>query len=703
MVIDQPVPQGALDILLLEDSADDAQLLVRRLRRAGLDARVERVEHASDYQAALQRSWDVILADYALPGFTGLDALHQLRSRDSDTPFILVSGRLVGESAQKALTEGAQDYLHKDDLTRLPASIRQAVQAARARTGSAIQLLPDSHLLAMMQMAEEGIVAFDQAQNIVFFNRGAETLFGYRAAEVLGKPLELLLPERFRAAHAGHVAGFGIAAESARHMNQRRPVYARRKDGSEFAAEASITKFSGGEQRFFAVFLRDISERIASDKRLRHQSLHCTLTGLPNRLGFLELLDERLDAMRFREAGAAVLLIDIDYFRLINECFGFALGDQLLRQVAGALQGSLPRGACLGRVGSDEFALLLPDVATFEQVQAFIESNLQVHRRDPFVIDGQPFFLTSSVGVALFPEHADSGEELLRASDAALSVVKKAGGADYGVHAPAPSTRIVEQVTLTAELAVAFDRDELLLHYQPQVDLRSGTLHGFEALLRWQHPRRGLVPPGQFLEVLELSGLVVPVGRWVIETALAQQRAWLDQGLGECTVAVNLSVRQFSDLGLLEAVGAALRHYAIAPSRLVFEITESMLIRDTGQAQKILYGLHTLGCQIAVDDFGTGYASLAYLQRFPAHHLKLDRSFVSRLETDAKSRAIVGASLAMARGLAIGVVAEGIESVFERDHLRELGCPYGQGYLFAKPLAVDDATAYLQRSRPPVS
>jgi EAL domain-containing protein (putative c-di-GMP-specific phosphodiesterase class I) len=230
--------------------------------------------------------------------------------------------------------------------------------------------------------------------------------------------------------------------------------------------------------------------------------------------------------------------------------------------------------------------------------------------------------------------------------------------------------------------------------------LRSGTLHGFEALLRWQHPRRGLVPPGQFLDALELTGLVVPVGRWVIETALAQQRAWLDQGLGECTVAVNLSVRQFSDLGLLEAVDAALRHHAIAPSRLVVEVTESMLIRDPGQAQKILHGLHARGCRIAVDDFGTGYASLAYLQRFPAHHLKLDRSFVSRLATDAKSRAIVDASLAMARGLAIEVVAEGIESVFERDYLREKGCPYGQGYLFAKPLAVDEATACLARGRP---
>ncbi len=699
MVVDDLAPSDALNILLLEDSTDDAQLLVRRLRRMGSGARVERVHRESDYRAALRRSWDVVLADYSLPGFTGLDALRQLRSQDSDTPFILVSGRPTDDTiAQQALAEGAQDYVRKDDLTRLPASIQQAVDVARARTGTAVQPLPDGHLLTMMQMAEEGIVAVDQAQGIVFFNRGAETLFGYRAAEVLGKPLELLLPERFRAGHAGHVAGFGVAAESGRHMNQRRAVYAQRKDGSEFAAEASIIRHGDGKQRMYAVFLRDVSERIADEKRLRHLSRHDPLTGLPNRLGFLELLNDLLDAMRFREAGAAVFCINLDRFRLINESFGFELGDRLLCEIAGEIQGSLPRGAGIGRVGSNEFALVFPDVATFEQAQAFIHSRLEAHRRRPFVVDGQPFFLTSSIGVALFPEHGDSGEALLRAAESAQDAVKQAGGADHGVHVPRPPGLVAKQLTLTTELVGALDRHELVLHYQPQVDLRSGALHGLEALLRWQHPRRGLVPPGRFLDLLELTGLVVPVGRWVIDTALAQQRAWLDQGLGECTVAVNLSVRQFSDAGLVEAVDAALRHYAIAPSRLVLEITESMLIRNAGQAQKILHELHALGCQLAVDDFGTGYASLAYLQRFPAHYLKLDRSFVSRLETDAKSQAIVEGALAMARGLRITVIAEGIENAFERDYLRGLGCPYGQGYLFARPMAGDDATAYL-RSR----
>lgn len=696
MVIDGPTPPGALNILLLEDSADDAQLLVRRLRQMSLGTRVERVERESDYRAALRRSWDVVVADYALPGFTGLEALRQLRSQDSETPFILVSGRLTDAIAQQALAEGAQHYVHKDDLTCLPASIQQAVAVTQGRSGMAGQPLSESHLRAMMQMAEEGIVAVDQAQGIVFFNRGAEALFGYRAAEVLGKPLELLLPERFRASHADHVAGFAVAAESGRHMNQRRPVYARRKDGSEFAAEASIIRHGDGEQRTYAVFLRDVSERIASEQHLRRLSRHDSLTGLPNRLGFLDLLDERLDAMRFREAGAAVLCVNLDRFRLINESFGFEIGDRLLRQIAGELQDNVPPGGGIGRIGSNEFALVLPDTGTFEQAQAYIHGRLEAHRRHPFIIDGQPFYLTSSIGVALFPDHGDSGEALLRAAESAQNMAKQAGGADHRVHVPRPAGLVAAQVALTTELVGALDRHELLLHYQPQMDLHSGALHGFEALLRWQHPQRGLMSPGLFLDLLELTGLVVPVGRWVIETALAQQRAWLDQGLGECTVAVNLSVRQFSDAGLVAAVDAALRRHAIAPSRLVLEITESMLIRNAGKAQKILHELHALGCQLAVDDFGTGYASLAYLQRFPAHYLKIDRSFVSRVETDAKSRAIIEGALAMARGLGITVIAEGIEKVFERDYLRGLGCPYGQGYLFAEPLPGDDATAYLR-------
>ena len=701
MVVGEAATPQALKILLLEDSADDAALLERNLRRGNLIPVLRRVQDEAEYLEALEVDWDIVLADYALPRFSGLDALRLLRAQDASTPFIMISGRMGKTTAREALRAGAQDYLVKDDLTRLGTAVTQAVATARARR----QLRQLDHqyadlsrrLVAMMQLTTEAIVSVDAEQSICLFNRGAELMFQYGADEVLGQPLEILLPERHRAAHGGHVQAFAAELEPSRHKSRRRPILGRRKDGSEFPAEASITRQGEGRERFYTVFMRDISEQVANERWLRQVATTDPTTGLPNRAGFVELLEERLDAMRFRDARAAVVHFDVDRFRAINETFNHVVGDQLLCEVARRLRESLPANAVIGRVGSDEFAFVLTDAGQ-EQVEA-VMARLAQNRTRTIAVAGHEFQLTASMGVALFPEHGEHGDELLRHCESALYRAKQTGGAGYRFYRREMTVAARDRAGLEAGLRRALERDELILYYQPQLDLRNGALHGFEALLRWQHPQLGLLPPGRFIELLEITGLVVPIGRWVLETAVAQQRAWASQGLGEHVMAVNLSVRQFSSKGLVQSVREVLRQSGVSASRLDLEITESMMVQDNADTHLVMRELYNLGCRISIDDFGTGYSSLGYLHRLPVHQLKVDRSFVRNLETDARSCEIVNAVLSLARRLHLKVVAEGIETDFQREYLRSRNCDYGQGFLFAKPLPVVEATAFIERLR----
>lgn len=702
MVVSEAPTHQALKILLLEDSADDAALLERDLRRGNLIPVLRRVQDEAEYVEALDVDWDIVLADYALPSFSGIDALRLLRAHDASTPFIMISGRMGKTTAQEALRAGAQDYLVKDDLTRLGTAVTQAVAAARARRQ--LRQLGHQHadlsrrLAAMMQLTTEAIVSVDAQQCICLFNHGAELMFQYAADEVLGQPLEILLPERHRAAHGGHVQTFATELEPSRDKSRRRPIFGRRKDGSEFPAEASITKQGESRERFYTVFMRDVTEQVANERRLRQVATVDPVTGLPNRTGFAELLEERLDAMRFRSGQAAVVHFDIDRFRSINETFGHVVGDQLLCEVARLLRENLPTNAVLGRLGSNEFAFVLTDIADPEQVEAVLE-RLAQNRARAIVVGGHEFHLTASIGVVLFPEHGEHGDELLSHCESALHRTKLAGGAGYRFYRREMTVAARDRAGLEAGLRRALERDQLILHYQPQFDLRSGALHGFEALLRWQHPQLGLLPPGRFIELLEITGLVIPVGRWVLETAVAQQRAWASQGLGDHVMAVNLSVRQFHTKGLIESVREVMGRSGISASRLDLEITESMMVQDNADTHVVMRELYNLGCRISIDDFGTGYSSLGYLHRLPVHQLKVDRSFVRNLESDARSCEIVNAVLSLARRLRLKVVAEGIETDFQREYLRSRNCDYGQGYLFAKPLPAVEATAFIERLR----
>ncbi|MFN8535981.1 MAG: EAL domain-containing protein [Thermomicrobiales bacterium] len=428
----------------------------------------------------------------------------------------------------------------------------------------------------------------------------------------------------------------------------------------------------------------DVTERRALEARLAHQATHDPLTGLPNRMLLLDRLGQALAHARRGGAPCAVLVLDLDNFKVVNDTLGHDAGDRLLVATADRLRHCLREGDTLARLGGDEFAALLGEVANAGEAIE-VGQRLAKALEPPFPLDGQVYRIGASIGIVLStPEHSRP-DDLLRDADIAMYRAKSASDVRLALFDPAMQERIVERVALERDLRGALERGELSLHYQPIVDLVTGRIVEAEALVRWRHPQRGLVPPDIFVPVAEESGLIAPLGRWVLGEACRQARAWRDRG-NQLVVAVNLSAREFGQADLARVVAAALHEADLAPDQLRIEITERLAMRDAAVTSATLAALRELGVQVAIDDFGTGYSSLAYLKRFPVDALKIDRSFIAGLGNSAEDAAIVGATTGLGRTLGLAVTAEGVETAAQVAHLRALGCDLAQGYFFARPL-----------------
>ena len=447
--------------------------------------------------------------------------------------------------------------------------------------------------------------------------------------------------------------------------------------------------------------LVDVTKRTAIEQKLKHQAFHDSLTGLPNRALFMDRLGHALARSNRREppvhSRTAILFLDLDRFKIVNDSLGHDVGDQLLKTVAERLQGSLRPGDTAARLGGDEFTVLLEDVSDVNAA-IHVAERIAMELQAPLTLNGQEVFATTSIGITISGDGTDTPDDLLRDADVAMYRAKSKGRSQYEVFDPEMNARALERLNLETDLWQAVERGELRVYYQPKVRLETGTICGFEALVRWQHPRHGLVSPADFIPLAEETGVILPIGNWVLREACRQARVWQDTRPDSepLQMAVNLSARQLSQPNLTESVALILEETGLDPHRLKLEITESVVMGDAESSIRTLRELKALGVQLAIDDFGTGYSSLSYLRRFPVDTLKIDRSFINNLGSNVEDTEIVRAIISLAQTLKLEVTAEGIETQAQATELAGLSCDWGQGYHFARPLPADAISALLE-------
>jgi diguanylate cyclase (GGDEF)-like protein/PAS domain S-box-containing protein len=474
----------------------------------------------------------------------------------------------------------------------------------------------------------------------------------------------------------------------------------RRKDGSHVwvLENGSLIEGTDGKPSLIEGTVIDITERKRAEEQVKHLAFHDSLTGLPNRLLFNDRLRVAMvHANRYREK-LAVLFLDIDRFKVINDSLGHPIGDELLRRIAERVGGCIRQEDTIARLGGDEFTVLLPGIAKEEDAATIAQKILEAVRL-PFFIEHRELFITTSIGVTLFPEDGADPESLVRNADTAMYRAKEQGRDNAQLYAPAMNTKALERLSLEGRLRQALQNRELVVHYQPLIDLATGRIRGAEALLRWQHPELGLVAPAEFIAIAEVSGLIVPIGQWVLRTACAQARAWQLKGHPKFSVAVNLSARQFQQADLVFQVTEALHEADLPAASLDLEITESNAMQNAELSISTLQVLKNLGVSLSMDDFGTGYSSLNYLKRFPIDRIKIDQSFVRDVTRDPDDAAIASAIIAMAHSLKLTAVAEGVETEAQLEFLRTQRCDEMQGYLFSAPVPASEFEELLDSSK----
>lgn len=454
----------------------------------------------------------------------------------------------------------------------------------------------------------------------------------------------------------------------------------------------------GGERIGRVWCFHDITERKQAEERLNHLTNFDLLTNLPNRLLFRDRLGLAISRAPWHKRSVGVLLFDLDRFKVVNETLGQAMGDFLLKAVSERLSATVREGDTVARLGDDMFGLILDDLAqpadSFRVSQKILDSLGK-----PFQLKGQEIFVSASIGIAIFPNDGDEIDLLMKHADTAMYRAKEQGGNNYQLYAPAMNQHATKRLALENNLRRALERGEFLLYYQPKVDLTTGQIVGMEALIRWKSPEAGMVSPAEFIPLAEETGLIVPMGEWILRTACAQNKAWQKQALPPVRMGVNLSARQLQRQNLIGTIAHVLNETGLDPNYLELELTESLIMKSNESTMTELRELHLGGIEISIDDFGTGYSSLSYLKRLPINTLKIDKSFVQEVTTDPDDAAIVAAIITMAHTLKLKVVAEAVETVEQLEFLRGLKCDQMQGYLFSKPLPAEEITRLLAEGK----
>ncbi|TWT27800.1 bifunctional diguanylate cyclase/phosphodiesterase [Planomicrobium sp. CPCC 101110] len=546
---------------------------------------------------------------------------------------------------------------------------------------------------SVIESANDAIIVSDHSGHILQWNQGAEKIFGYSKKEVLGLNLDLIVPEQSKEAHRKGMA---------RYYETRKPLLIGktleltgcRKDGTEFPFEISLGSWETEEGLFLSSIIRDISERKQTEEKINDLVYLDPLTELPNRRLFYDRLSSTLNQSKGDDQTFSLLFLDLDHFKLINDTFGHSIGDQLLIEATSRLQKRLSERDTVARLGGDEFVVILPHTSHTEA--AAFAQDLQQAFNEPFLFNGEEVFISLSIGIGMFPSDGDNQESLIKSADLALYRVKEEGRNGFQFHTSDMNEIVARKSKLAMSLRKGLEYGEFSIHYQPQIDLKTGTIIGVEALVRWTHSKLGAISPAEFIPLAEDTGAIIQIGEFVLREACKQNKSWQDAGLSPFRVAINISARQFSQTNLAQTVKEALEESGLAPEYLELELTES-IIQGSKSAITMMQELKKMGIHLSIDDFGTGYSSLSYLKLFPIDTLKIDQYFTRNIQVDAKDAALVDTIIRMAHNLELNVIAEGVETSEQLEFLKVRHCDQAQGYYFNKPLPATDIERIYQQ------
>jgi diguanylate cyclase (GGDEF)-like protein/PAS domain S-box-containing protein len=638
-----------------------------------------------------------IIVDLFLPDSDGIETFDQLFQAAPNIP-ILVIARLQDEQIAKlAVQHGAQDYILESRLDSH--SLRKAIENMFERAAHAEASFAQKEFAQItLNSIGDAVISVDAAGEVRYLNAIAQSMTGWRGDEAAARPLEDVLHIVNGTTRAAVPSPLMLAISQNKAFRLTPDCVLIRRDGTEIGIEDSAAPIHDRNGRVTGAVMvfHDVTQARALALRTSHLAQHDDLCGLANRALLNDRLSHAITAAERHKSKLAVLFVDVDRFKQINDSEGHFVGDCLLQAVAQRLLDCVRNSDTVGRLGGDEFVVVLSEV-THSRDAAISADKLLLALSAPYNIATRTLQITASIGIATYPDDAQDADALLKNADVAMYHAKENGRNQHHFYERNMNQLAGERLVLEGGLRRALSQNEFLLHYQPKVNLRTGAITGVEALIRWRHPEHGVVPAAPFIPIAEQSGLIVPIGRWVLGEACRQARAWLDAGLPAVQIGVNASAVELAKDGFVDSVRAALLEFGLDPSRLELELTETYLAQETNKIGEALRALKRLGVKLTFDDFGTGFASLSCLRRLPVDAIKIDQSFVRHLASNSDDASIVIAMITLGRNLNLQVIAEGVETRRQLAFLTDHDCPEGQGYYFSRPVAADEFAVLLRR------
>jgi len=692
--------------------ADDEELHLRSLSvlmtQNGYD-----VDTANSGEEAIEKlkssKYGVLLLDLNMGGISGDDVMDFVKQNNITTTVIVVSGESSFEAAKNALKHGAYDFVRKPyAMENLLNSVDNAIKNRQLEYDNVAmqEKLKDSEKLHryIVNKSPDIVYMLDAKGRFTFINKRIETLLGYKKKDIIGKHYIDIIHEddhekaqnKFNERRTGARSSSNFEIRLKCKNNETTRYFETRSVPIEINALGIYNKETPSSGRFVGTYgvARDITDRIEAEEIIRFQAYHDMLTRLPNRTLLQDRLNQAILHTKRSNTKLAIMFLDLDRFKVVNDTLGHIIGDQLLQAVSNRLKKCLREGDTLARIGGDEFTLLLPEIHSRSDSEQIANKIIEA-LKSPFHIDKHELFVSTSIGIAHYPDDGATMETLIKHADIAMYHVKDNGKDNYQFYADNMHEIYSRHLSLENDMRRALQNKEFKLYYQPQINIETNDIFAMEALIRWEHPERGLIAPTEFISLAEETGLIQPIGDWILETACEELKRWRDVGLTGVRVAVNLSSCQLDQNNIINTIMDALKRNDIPGNMLEIEITENVLMKDIENTIHKLKQLSDYGIKIAIDDFGTGYSSLNYLKKLPIDTLKIDRSFINDMHNSKQDSSIIKAIIAMAQGMNLNIISEGVETDIQLQQLKEWRCENMQGFLFSRPMSNNDAMSML--------